>query len=152
MVVQQRLLPKVCGKAQGLSSQWKGGLHTDALLLLEQFTQRGSCMEQLSADCSQSELGISQSAWEHSYSCSPSSMTAFTTEGEEEVLQQIKLVFWSITNDWSSSPWAEDSPRPPWVTVTHKQHMWYLTVTTFIDPWCTAASSISMQISGFLLF
>lgn len=61
MVVQQRLLPKGCGKAQGLSSQQKGGLHIYALLLLEQFTQRGSCVEQLSADCSQSELGISQS-------------------------------------------------------------------------------------------
>lgn len=86
--------------------------------------------------------GFLNPAWEYSYSCSPNLMTAFTTEGEEEVLQQIKIVFWSITNDWSSST----------MMATHKQCMWYLNLTAFIDPWCSSASSIPVQISGFLLF
>lgn len=144
--MQQRLLPKICWKAQSLSPQWKGVFHIYALLLLEQFTQRGS--RSLQTIHSQN-LGFLNPAWEHSYR--PSLMTAFTTEGEEEVLQQIKIIFCSITNDWSSSPRAEGSSST--MGDGNMQAMYAVfKFNTFIEPWCITASPIPVQISGFMLF
>lgn len=151
VVVQQMLLPKVCGKAQGLSSQWKGGLHIYALLLLEHFKQRGSCMEQLSVDCSQLELGISQ----YSLGTLPQLQSKFDDclhhrrgEGGTAANKNCILEYFQwlviLTMDWRQSSST--------MGYSNTQCTEYLTLTTSIDPWCTTASSISMQISGFLLF
>lgn len=147
--MQQGLLPKICGKAQGLSSQRQGGLHIYSLLLLEQFTERGSCMQQLSADHSESEPGISQSCLRTLLQLqSKFNGCLYHRRGGGGTAANKNCILEHY--QWLVIGWRESSPT---MMATCKQCiMWYFNLATFIDPWCITASSTPMQISGFLLF